>query len=72
VVVSGGTIPFSGPPAEVFSHGTELEAMGLGVPAMTRVFARLRALGVNVPASVYTIEQARDAVLAALQERGRG
>jgi energy-coupling factor transport system ATP-binding protein len=72
VVVSGGAIPFSGPPAEVFSHGAQLEAMGLGVPAMTRVFARLRALGVNVPASVYTIEQARDAVLAALQERGRG
>jgi energy-coupling factor transport system ATP-binding protein len=72
VVVSGGVIPFSGPPAQVFSHGEELEAMGLGVPAMTRVFARLRAMGVNVPASVYTIEQARDAVLAALRERGRG
>jgi energy-coupling factor transport system ATP-binding protein len=72
VVVSNGTIPFSGAPAEVFSHGAELEAMGLGVPAMTRVFARLRAVGVDVPASVYTIEQARDAVLAALQERGRG
>jgi energy-coupling factor transport system ATP-binding protein len=72
VVISRGAIPFSGAPAEVFSHGDELEAMGLGVPAMTRVFARLRAMGVNVPASVYTIEQARDAVLAALRERGRG
>ncbi|MDE6281133.1 MAG: energy-coupling factor transporter ATPase [Oscillospiraceae bacterium] len=71
VVIHKGTIPFSGPPAEVFTHGDELEAMGLGVPAMTRVFARLRSMGVDVPASVYTIPQAREAVLAALH-RGSG
>ena len=66
VVIHQGTIPFSGPPAEVFTHGDELESMGLGVPAMTRVFSRLRSMGVDVPASVYTIPQAREAVLAAL------
>ena len=66
VVINQGSIPFSGTPEEVFAHGEELERMGLGVPAMTRVFARLRAMGVDVPASVYTIPQARDAVLAAL------
>ncbi|MBD5085393.1 MAG: energy-coupling factor transporter ATPase [Clostridiales bacterium] len=70
VVIHQGTIPFSGSPAEVFTHGDELEAMGLGVPAMTRVFARLRSMGVDVPASVYTIPQAREAVLAALHRKG--
>ena len=70
VVINRGKIPFSGTPAEVFSHGAELEEMGLGVPAMTRVFARLRAMGVDVPPSVYTVEQARDAVLAALKRKG--
>ena len=69
VVIHKGTIPFSGPPAQVFAHGDELEAMGLGVPAMTRVFARLGAMGVEVPASVYTIPQAREAILAALHRR---
>lgn len=69
VVISNGSIPFSGAPGEVFSHGRELEDMGLGVPAMTRVFARLRAMGLEVPASVYTVEQARDAVLAALERK---
>ena len=69
VVIHQGTIPFSGPPAQVFAHGDELESMGLGVPAMTRVFARLRTMGVDVPASVYTIPQAREAVLAALHRR---
>ena len=53
----------------VFAHGPELEAMGLGVPAMTRVFARLRSMGVDVPPSVYTIPQAREAVLAALHRK---
>ena len=69
VVIHKGAVPFSGPPEEVFAHGDELEAMGLGVPAMTRVFARLRSMGAEVPASVYTIPQAREAVLAALHRR---
>lgn len=64
VVVCDGRIPFTGTPREVFSHGDELEAMGLGVPQMTRVFYRLKAMGVDIDPSVYTIEQARDAILA--------
>ena len=62
VVVNDGVIPFQGAPREVFQHGDELEAMGLGVPQMTRVFHRLRAMGVDIDASVYTIEQARRAI----------
>ena len=71
VVFHDGRIPFSGAPAQVFAHGEELEAIGLGVPAMTRLFSRLRALGADVPAGVYTVEQARDAILARLREGGR-
>ena len=69
VVIHQGTIPFSGPPEAVFAHGDELEAMGLGVPAMTKVFARLRSMGVDLPASVYTIPQAQEAILAALHRK---
>ncbi len=72
VVVDNGKIPFSGPPREVFAHGEELERMGLGVPAMTRVFHRLRALGAEIDPSVYTVEQAKAAVLAVLERRGGG
>ena len=68
VVIHKGAIPIEGSPEEVFSHGEELEDMGLGVPAMTRVFNRLRAMGAEVPA-VYTVAQARDAIL---QKLGRG
>ncbi len=66
VVVNDGVLPIQGTPREVFQHGAELEAMGLGVPQMTRVFHRLRELGADVDPSVYTVEQARDAFLAAL------
>ena len=38
---------------------------------MTRVFNRLRAMGVDIGASVYTIEQAKAAILSALEKQGR-
>ena len=66
VVVNDGKIPFHGTPREVFTHGDELEAMGLGVPQMTRVFHRLRQMGVDIDPSVYTIEQAKQAILSKL------
>lgn len=65
-VVQDGRIPFQGTPREVFSHGEELERMGLGIPQMTRVFHRLQALGVGIDPSVYTVEQARTAILTAM------
>ena len=65
VVVNDGVIPFQGTPREVFRHGDELERMGLGVPQMTRVFHRLREMGVDIDPSVYTIEQAKQAILKA-------
>ena len=73
VVVNDGKIALEGQPGQVFRHGPELESMGLGVPQMTRVFHRLRAMGVDIDPSVYTIEQAKAAVLAALARKsGKG
>ena len=66
VVIDDGHIPFQGAPREVFQHGAELEKMGLGVPQLTRVFHRLRALGVDIDPSVYTVEQAKAAILEKL------
>lgn len=69
VVVSQGTLPYVGTPREVFSHGADLEAMGLGVPTMTRVFARMRAMGVDIDPAVYTVEQAKETFLSALKQK---
>ena len=63
VAVNDGRIPFQGTPREVFLHGEELEQMGLGVPQLTRVFHRLKAMGVDIDPSVYTLDQAKAAIL---------
>jgi len=70
VVVNDAKIPFEGSPRQVFSHGEELERLGLGVPQMTRVFHRLKALGAEIDPSVYTIPQAKAVLLDALKRKG--
>ena len=72
VVVNDGTIALEGAPSQVFQHGQELEDMGLGIPQMTRVFNRLKAMGVDVGSSVYTVEQAKRAILDAVSKKGVG
>ena len=72
VVVNDGTIALEGAPSQVFQHGQELEDMGLGIPQMTRVFNRLKAMGVDVGSSVYTVEQAKRAILDAVAKKGVG
>lgn len=64
VVINQGKIPYEGTPGEVFVHGAELEAMGLGVPQMTRIFHRLKAMGADVDPTVFTIEQAKNEILS--------
>lgn len=63
VVINDGTIPLDGTPREVFSHGDELRRMGLNTPQLTRVLQQLKALGVDVDDSIYTMEDARRAIL---------
>ncbi len=64
VVFNHGHIAMDGAPAEVFRHGFELVQMGIIVPQITRVMMRLRELGLDVDDSVYTVEQAKAALLS--------
>lgn len=54
LVLNGGKIAFLGTPSEVFSSSDELEKMGLSLPQAAILAARLRKLGVDVPASICT------------------
>ncbi len=58
VVLNESSVAMTGTPREIFSRAKELESMGLDVPQITRVFLRLRELGVDVDPSVFTVEQA--------------
>ena len=68
VVMNDGAVAMTGTPREVFTHAEELMQIGLDVPQVTRVFLRLRALGMDVDTSVFTVEQARDAILKLKKE----
>ena len=63
VVFNHGHIAMDGTPKEVFQRGFELIQMGIIVPQITRVMMRLRELGLDVDDSVYTVDQARAALL---------
>ena len=55
---------------EVFSRVDELVELGLEVPQISRVFAKLREDGIAVPESVLTVAEAKDAVLGLLGKGG--
>ena len=57
LVLCGSKIAMDGPPAEIFTRADELLEMGLDIPDITRVFLRLKQMGLAVE-PVYTMEQA--------------
>ena len=57
LVLNGAHIAMDGTPDEVFRQAEELERIGLDIPQITRVFLRLRSMGLPVE-PVYTMEQA--------------
>lgn len=57
LVMNGSRLAMDGTPMEVFSRAQELLDMGLDIPALTRVFLRLKQMGLPVN-QVYTMEQA--------------
>ena len=63
IVMNHSRKAMDGTPLEVFAHAEELVEMGLDIPQVTRVFMRLRQMGVDVP-NVYTVDQAVAALTA--------
>ena len=57
LVMNGSKLAMDGTPDEVFRRAQELVEMGLDIPEVTRVFLRLKELGLNVE-PVYSVEQA--------------
>ncbi|MGN0677773.1 MAG: energy-coupling factor transporter ATPase [Ruminococcus sp.] len=53
----------------VFRRSAEIEKMGLDVPQITRVFNKLKQLGIPLNDEIYTVEYAKNTVLKLLEER---
>ena len=67
LVMDHGRVAMLDTAAGVFSRAEELEAMGLTVPAVTRVMLCLRRAGIPVGTDVYTVEQAQERLLPLLK-----
>ena len=62
VVLSHSQVAMCGNRKEVFSRSRELEAIGLGVPQITRLVMLLRDKGIEIPADIYTVGEAEKAL----------
>ena len=63
LVMNNACLAMDGTPAQVFARAEELLSMGLDIPDVTRVFIRLKELGLDVE-PVYTVQQAVRALKA--------
>lgn len=58
LVMNGGTAAMLDETRTVFSHGEELEKMGLRVPQITKIMQELRAMGIAADPSTLTVDEA--------------
>ncbi|MDR1560362.1 MAG: energy-coupling factor transporter ATPase [Clostridiales bacterium] len=72
VVINHGRIAFDGGPGEVFSHVSELEAMGLAAPRPAYLMRALRRAGWDVPERIFSLADAADALTPYLNHRWNG
>lgn len=68
IVMNRGKAMYDGTPREVFEHYRELEKIGLAAPQVTYVVNSLKEKGWDISTDATTVEEARDAVLAALRK----
>ena len=61
LVMCDASLAMDGTPDEVFRRADELVEMGLDIPELTRLFMKLRQLGLDVE-PIYTMQQAIDAL----------
>lgn len=67
LVLNDGRVAMFEKTDTIFSHAAELTDMGLSVPAVTQIVAKLRSQGVDIPDTVYTVEQATQVLIPLLK-----
>lgn len=67
IVMNHGRVAFDDTPENVFAHYKELEKIGLAAPQVTYAMHALQEHGISVRTDVTTVEEAKNAVLAAFR-----
>ncbi len=65
LVLNGGHIAMYDETAKIFARAPELLQLGLSVPEVTKIFLRLRTMGLDIDTDVYTVPYAVKTILAA-------
>ena len=72
LVMNRGKVAYLDETRKVFSHGAELEEMGLRVPQVTKIMQELRRLGVPADPATLTVDEAIRQLLPVLRGKGAG
>ncbi len=67
IVMGYGEIRLAGTPDQIFACKNELEEMGLSLPQMALLMHKLKHQGKNVPTNIFSVEQAKEAILCMLR-----
>ena len=69
-VMNAGKVFCYGTVENVFRRSQELQAIGLAVPQITRVCNALRAKGIPLTEDIFTVEQAKEQLIAWYRKKG--
>ena len=69
IVMNEGQVLMEGEPDSIFSRAEELSQVGLDIPQITKLVMILKSRGVQMDGSIYTVEQALDAVWNMIKNR---
>ena len=70
LVMNAGKVFCYGTVENVFRRSQELQAIGLAVPQITRVCNALRAKGIQLTEDIFTVEQAKEQLIAWYRKKG--
>lgn len=69
IVMNQGRCILDGTPEEIFTKVDVLEKVGLAVPQVTYLSRELKKRGFNIPDNIFTVEQAREALLRIIRSK---
>ncbi|MBQ4116658.1 MAG: ATP-binding cassette domain-containing protein, partial [Clostridia bacterium] len=69
VVMNKSAVFMTGETKDIFSQADKLVEVGLDVPQITHLFRKLKQKGLNLPDNVFTIDDARKAILSCLKSK---
>ena len=71
MVINDSKIFAMGSVDEVFKRTEELKNMGLSVPQITKVFAKLKAMGIDTAENVFTVDDGKNEILRLVKKGGK-